>query len=62
VNFFSRKALEKLHIGFPGYAGFGVLKKIKKIMKALDSGSEVPAPVFPNAPEFVPITSFIGLS
>jgi hypothetical protein len=62
VNFFSRKALEKLHIRLPHYARFGILKKIKKIRKALDSGYEVPAPVFLNAPETVPIISFIGLS
>jgi hypothetical protein len=42
--------------------GAAISKKLKKIQKALDSSSEVPAPVFPNAPEFVPFTSFIGLS
>jgi hypothetical protein len=42
--------------------GSAFSKKLKKIRKALDSGYEVPAPVFPNAPEIVPIISFIGLS
>jgi hypothetical protein len=62
VNFlFSESSRKVAHI-IPCYVGFGVLKKIKKIRKALDSGYKVPAPVFPNAPEIVPIISFIGLS
>jgi hypothetical protein len=43
-------------------SGAAISKKLKKIRKALDSSSNVPTPVFPNAPEFLPITSFIGLS
>jgi hypothetical protein len=42
--------------------GSAFSKNLKKIRKTLDSGYEVPAPVFPNAPEIVPIISFIGLS
>jgi hypothetical protein len=42
--------------------GSAFLEKFKKIRKALDSGYEVPAPVFLNALEIVLIISFIGLS
>jgi hypothetical protein len=62
VKFFPRKLLKNCTYDSPTTPGSAFSKKLKKIRKALDSGYEVPAPVFPNAPEIVPIISFISLS
>jgi hypothetical protein len=58
VNFFPEKLSKNCTYDFPATSGAEISKKLKKIRKALDSSSKVPAPVFPNAPEFVPIISF----
>jgi hypothetical protein len=57
VNFFLESSKKIAHM--PGVV---FSKNLKKIKKALDWSFEVPAPVFLNAHEFVPITSFIDLS
>jgi hypothetical protein len=62
MNFFPGKLSKNCTYNSPAMPGSAFSKKLKKIRKALDSGYEVPALVFPNAPEIVPIISFIGLS